>query len=464
MSDSTITTQCPHCRTRFKVDLRHVGRQARCPNCKAGFEVHAVAEPTSKPSGPTFVGVNCRLCGTRLYGRHDQVGQLLTCPDCNTKTKLPAPKPKEPTKMPAAMLGQQYELWDGDSQPWGTELLKQQKALVPVRCEVCETLQYVEPAMIGQAIECPDCGHATVVKAPKPKLPPAPAEPDLEVEEVRVDESFAPSMPPIYSRYEDFESLSPEEQLAAMNRVVTNRKSRPQMNAWPLLTGWKAFLTGPGVVSRCLSIGILLAFFFTVAVWVYPMILSGYGAVVGLPIMVATAAMIMLGLASASACAIKVVTESSEGNDRIEEWPVNNPVDWMGESFYMAIGVMSSGILGYLIAWASGADVAGKLLGIAASMWVCFPVVHLSTLEALSPWSLLMPGVLRSMTKSAGSWLQFYLLSAIVVGLFVGTVMLLNRYSPELISLAAIPFMIAGMFYFRMLGRLAWRIRHDGDS
>ncbi|MDA8746506.1 hypothetical protein N9N28_17925, partial [Rubripirellula amarantea] len=205
----------------------HIGRRTRCPNCKSPFEVQPAEstpvptpeqEALDDPPAVMHVGVNCQLCGTRMYGRLDQVGQLMKCPDCDTKTVLPPPEPPKGPVMPAAMLGEQYELWEGDDQPWGITLAAAQAELIAVHCELCDTLQHVAPAMVGSAIVCPDCGHATRVRAAKPKPTStrdvAKAEQgELELEPAAVSHAMAtPSEPLLYSRLQDFESKSTEDQ------------------------------------------------------------------------------------------------------------------------------------------------------------------------------------------------------------------------------------------------------------
>ncbi len=285
-AETHVVVQCPDCRAKFRVAAAHVGRRTTCPHCRSPFEVqplgsHSPAEPrVARPAEPTYVGVNCLLCGTRLYGTLADVGKPLRCPDCRSQTKLPPPKPPRGPVVPAAMLGDQYELWEGDDQPWGSTLAATQPGLISVHCELCNTLQYASPEQVGSNLVCPDCGHATRIRAPKP-VPPKPPhhEGDYELAVSEVDASMTtPAAPPIYTRLQDFESKSREEQDREISRVATNRKSRPQMPRFPLLTGWVAFLLAPGVLSRWFSLSVLLALFASLAAFAFPMLFAGFGA------------------------------------------------------------------------------------------------------------------------------------------------------------------------------------------
>lgn len=95
------------------------------------------------------------------------------------------------------------------------------------------------------------------------------------------------------------------------------------------------------------------------------------------------------------------------------------------------------------------------------SLWLCFPITLLSSLEGSSPFSLLMPGVLGSLFRHAPWWLQFYILSGILLTSVAGAIGLAVLVSP-LAAIVLIPVAWGGVaIYFRMLGRLAWRIREE---
>jgi hypothetical protein len=71
--------------------------------------------PFEESAQPDYIGVACRVCQTRLFGRLSQVGQELKCPDCGAMTVLKALTPEaEISPRPA---GEQYELWDADDAP-----------------------------------------------------------------------------------------------------------------------------------------------------------------------------------------------------------------------------------------------------------------------------------------------------------------------------------------------------------
>ncbi|MCC7475869.1 MAG: hypothetical protein IT425_10765, partial [Pirellulales bacterium] len=147
---------CPKCSARFAVAEAMAGRRARCKACNQAFRVprfganehhEATSEPVSPPSSstierPRLVSVECRVCGTLMYGRLEHVGKKVKCPDCGAGTVLPQPPPPKQPNIPAAMLGEQYELWEEDEQPLPSEMIASEPKYIGISCSICGTLMY----------------------------------------------------------------------------------------------------------------------------------------------------------------------------------------------------------------------------------------------------------------------------------------------------------------------------------
>ena len=101
-----------------------------------------------------------------MYGRLDQVGKPLKCPDCGAQTILPPPPPEKPKKPLAAMEGDQYELWGVDEAPSVAEMLAAQPKYIAVECRMCQTLMHATEKQVGKKLKCPDCGTANLVPPP----------------------------------------------------------------------------------------------------------------------------------------------------------------------------------------------------------------------------------------------------------------------------------------------------------
>ena len=171
-----LSVDCPACGAHYDVPLSMAGKLGNCASCGAKIAVPEISAADTNPTAgfddepvptePQYIGVECRVCQTRMYGRPDQVGKEVKCPDCGARTIVPPPPPPKRKKIPAAMEGEQYELWDADEQPLPSQLAAAQPQYIAVRCKHCDTLMYATEKQVGQTIACPDCGKRHVVPPP----------------------------------------------------------------------------------------------------------------------------------------------------------------------------------------------------------------------------------------------------------------------------------------------------------
>ncbi len=77
----------------------------------------------------------------------------------------PPPKPKPPN-IPAALEGEQYELWEPDAQPLPNQIVAAQPKYIAMKCRRCDTMMYATTNQVGQSIGCPDCGTKNIVPPP----------------------------------------------------------------------------------------------------------------------------------------------------------------------------------------------------------------------------------------------------------------------------------------------------------
>lgn len=182
--------------TRLEAKPYQAGMRRRCPVCYWEFTIptaEQIADVTARsrseyelsPEGEpvpgsaayqTYVSVICPLCQTRMYAAADQVGQEITCPDCGTRTKVPAPAPARdaPATGPAAIAADdEYPLYQGEGQP---TLDRQEvyQTYIPVVCGLCQTRMLATVDQVGQEMICPDCGTASTVPPPADQVPSEP--------------------------------------------------------------------------------------------------------------------------------------------------------------------------------------------------------------------------------------------------------------------------------------------------
>ncbi|MFH1919762.1 MAG: hypothetical protein ABIP48_07765, partial [Planctomycetota bacterium] len=130
-----IPVYCPLCNTMMHGTLDQVGEQLRCPDCNTPVVVpppapnwakkgpviprsvddeYALREEPDRPAPkrdaapPTLIPVVCSLCATRMHATADQVGELITCPDCGTPVVVPRPSEPLPKPSPDTTPGSEY--------------------------------------------------------------------------------------------------------------------------------------------------------------------------------------------------------------------------------------------------------------------------------------------------------------------------------------------------------------------
>jgi DNA-directed RNA polymerase subunit M/transcription elongation factor TFIIS len=103
-----------------------------------------------------------------LRATEDQVGQELTCPDCDTAVIIPRPPEVEQKPSPPAAPVEEYALCEEvDESAVGRRLAD--LVYVPVTCPTCSTFMKVPEDQVGHEIECPDCRQPMVVPPPVEK-------------------------------------------------------------------------------------------------------------------------------------------------------------------------------------------------------------------------------------------------------------------------------------------------------
>jgi len=129
-----IPVHCPVCNTLMHGTLEEVGKHLLCPDCYTPVEVpppkapaqekpplaHPVDEEyaireepdgraaESRPADKPLIPVVCSLCQTRMHATLEQVGELITCPDCGRPAVVPRPEAPVPKPRPEGTLIGEY--------------------------------------------------------------------------------------------------------------------------------------------------------------------------------------------------------------------------------------------------------------------------------------------------------------------------------------------------------------------
>lgn len=476
----TVVVSCPACGARLAVPPETLGKRARCAGCSQAFTVSAptskqapAIQPSAKPPEvasdiPEYVGFECRVCGSRMYAEPEKVGKKQRCEDCGTLTVIPPPGAPKPKNIPAALEGEQYELWEPDEQPLPSEILAAQPTLIAIKCRKCDTIMYGTVKQIGQAIACPDCRTRHIVPPlSKPKERVSVLSPDALTP--ALDPTAHPGERPAIVT-SDARMLHELEQAEEYERALEKSRrtgkpmeidihGRPIMPRFPLIKGVLPFLFSAGVpvVWLALSVG----YYASLSVFLYGLaaaMLGGLAALAGMCLFAVGLVMAMICTAGACSVLMQIVMESSEGNRRIHQWP--SFMDWFGNLLYGITALMISAVPGSAIAQipAIQSDQLLSAIVIGAGILICLPIVLLSQLDIGSPWGVLSGRVLASLVRCPFSWTFFYFECAVLATICGAAAYFLTDNNP-MMALRFTPLFVAALILAaRLLGRLAWRL------
>ncbi len=160
-----------------------------------------------------------------------------------------------------------------------------------------------------------------------------------------------------------------------------------------------------------------------------------------------------------AACSLCVLESTAAGIDRIETWPDPQWKEWMAQLIYLGwVGAVPLAVSYGLarLAGLSGMRVEAALPGI---FFLLYPIALMSALEANSIWVPLTLPVLMSLVRWWWAWLTFYLLTGLLAAGLAALFSFSIASSQDLLQLLLGPLTAAAaLIYFRLLGRLAWRM------
>ena len=502
----TLRFACPRCMSPLKARLELAGTWQRCPRCQLRVKVpektllsppieeYALREPETPPAVPPVVAppvvpppvasaspqaraspeappvgpveqrsadeglirVQCLLCGTLMYATEDQIGQKITCPDCQVPAVVTRPIKAPPRQYRSASEIGEYAL-SGRSVRSAAGGPAEPQDGVTVSCPVCHSQLRAGLDQVGTKIACGDCGTVLIVPPPPPEA--------VAVQKADGPGEYGPaagSDANVWGAAPANSTPAPVAEkprvAAAVERALELDAERPKMPRWLFLDGTFTFPFTFGA----------LAFTFVLATWVILPIWLGKTAIELAKVELATtffgsafvgAVAVVLGtmwFALASACALSVVRDTSNGCDKIETWPDLAFIDWIVEPLFLFNSISLSVLPCLGITWWTTRSV--ELTGWAAlSGFFLFPIFLLSMLDKNSLLAVLSPAIFRTFWRAWTGWVRFYFLTALLMAALIGVSLAAYAVGPNCAVIAvAIGLGIGWMIYFRMLGRLAW--------
>ena len=451
----TRLLSCDACRASLPYEPEQAGSKCRCGSCGKILTIPSDNDPQHRAPGPEYVSFACPLCQSNLSARIEHVGKKAKCPDCDTISVVPPPPKVKKKKPPRAMHGQQYGLWGVDEAPLPAELAAKQPKLFPVYCDLCNTLMQAQVKQVGSKLKCPDCGSKTRVPEPPPEQPVTTVlVPDGQ--EYQLDESAAPGPRPVPVPPALIEGQKQDEY---RDRLQAEYGDRPKLPRLPTLQGVWPMLLRPPLPTWWLGLSCALTAALMLGLSVLGSGGGGFEAIMALCFFAMGCIIGCFWFSASAALGCCVLTDSSEGNNKLFNQPASAPQEWIGETLFVAIALAASAIPG----WAVGAILAGQGIGFpglpvqglatGVGMLLSFPVLLLSTLETGSPIEIFSPRILKSLIRRPFHWLLLYIQTAIIAG---ACLWLATLWVPDSLYLFCPSAMAASLLYFRLLGRFAW--------
>ena len=485
-----ISFPCNLCNANIGVRVEQVGEEIVCAECgkkiivpksiaqkaeaKLKGKLDQVIESltpkatyslSNGTSAPTDDGAKqfmflCRLCGTRLSATEEQVGTMVTCPDCTTKTKVP-PKPVkiETAPLPPSAIEEDEEPSSGSAK----------EDVVPVVCRLCGTRMHAKESQIGKFKTCPDCGQKTEIKAVPKRQKIATATTSADAYGINKADVLTPR-PTVRAGvdYRDVEgSLGKElreERYRDGKRVSGRSFNRPALPNRPLTERFFVPFGSPSTWVPPLPTVAISSLGVIIVAWAT----RGGGGIgmftFGLAVIVAW----LVAYCYFASFLVHLYNFTSGGMDEGEFQGETAPMDYFLMGFWLFIfsfiAILPGCFLGNVLYQALGAPAIVYVM-IRVSHWLIFPICFLSSMESGSMLALLAKNTLVSLVRQPFAWLRFYLLTGVLFVLsdlclaFAETWLLGSEIGfYVLLTLFSFLFAIQSLFFFRLLGRLAWLV------
>jgi len=497
-----ISFPCDVCNTNIGVRKEQVGEEIICPECGTKIivpkSIATIAEARRKEKLDKVIELTrykatyslqdgttvptedwskrfrflCRLCGTTLFATEEQVGTLVTCPDCETKTKvLPQTRKTETAPLPPTTF-------EGDTvyqiaTPSSASSKKNPapvEPVVPVVCRSCGTRMHAAESQIGQFKTCPDCGQQTKITAvPKPRK--------ITTETTSADAyglNNADEPAPRPARF--FTSLTPALLRKRQNELESCRSlNRPPLPKRPLTERFFVPFGDPGTWLPLLSLvpvvplgaiaiswaagateggGIMGEEFFGFAI---------FAVSVGLLIFTVLVAVFCYFASFLVHFYDMTCSGMDEGEYRGEIAPFDYFIIGLWLFFFSFVAVLPGYFIGNFLYQSLG-EPSFIYMMMRISHWFFFPICFLSSMEEGSMFAVLAKNTIASLFRLPFAWFRFYFLTGVLFALcdrgFFVAVSSDSTGSLFFVwtTLFFLLFAIQSLFYFRLLGRLAWLI------
>lgn len=320
---------------------------------------------------------------------------------------------------------------------------------ITVVCPTCNARMHPHPKYAGKKIKCPDCFVGVRV----PTLEEARTQ--HKPRTLRTAKNLKPYKlnAPAETKHVKLDYL--------MAQAEIREEPPPPPPRWTFFSGVFTFPWKKDVIVRwlflslgCTAVGLVGAIILLLS--------KSIGGYIGIVLAFFALPVIWLSIwtfSYAAACCLAVIEDTAAGNDKITSWPDPNWRDWAARLIYLSYLGMVVGVVAYGVGQLAGMLSGQYLWPMAASFFLLYPFVLLSSLETNSPWQPVSLPILKSLLVLWWGWLLFYVEAALIAVVWLGPVVLGGLRFPLLTALLTGPILAAVMLICaRLLGRLAWRV------
>lgn len=423
-------------------------------------------------------GINCRLCGTRVYARPEQIGQQFRCPDCHSAIDVVAPRTAQPQpKSPSLDDIVEVPLGAPVQPPRYKPMVRPdgEDAVLGLLNDPPFDLDGDPPR--SAAADFPAVGSDPASPNPRPQSPAAsaPNAADQAASAAEDDDDFEFRLSDPVERpaikvelphhiAADLPDPRDEESYGDELWGVGSDGTRPRWQQSPFLVGVLEFLIQPSTlgswIGYSLSAGALMGLL------QFALQLSqteGYAQAAALLVSIGFTVMFLCWCGAFGAACLAVIQDTANGSEAVEDWPDWHFVDWFARSFTLAVAAFVAAFPGMLLAsvmLTGGAPLIAIPLPVLASLIALGPIVLSSILVEGSVLSVVSPTVLRMVRTAADGWILFYMLTFVIGLLAVGALALSELGSLITAFIAGALSATLVLIYCRLLGRLMWYSQH----
>lgn len=445
----------------------------------------------------------CHVCGTRMYAKESQIGQTMRCPDCFTDVTIKAPKvgPPPPKKKTLDEL-EEFQLSEPSERPNYKPMIETRGEYAELQLLDTKAAPRKEPAAPGSNTTSKPLPDTVDPMWNEPLLPAAIAAPQAAAVPIHASTAIIPGD----EDPDDQEVVlsAPVERIETKTEIkVPNippppkeeRREQPTWNddEWGFIAdprqagAWQKSPFFVGLLSVFLDLNLWLrvaAYSVGLAI-VLSMI--GQAAILSDPqspqtlkaIFTFLAAMILgfLILMSFSPCLLAIASDTANGDSKVRDWPDWNIGEWIFSALFIPFAAIVAVLPGGVLACMFG--LAGHLwlapFPVLVSFLLFFPIPFTSMVTESSPVYVVSGTVIRSLRSHGDGWISIYVLSFFIFMFAAAGIAIMEAGVSAggsvyivLAAMAAPVYVLLGILYFRLLGRLMWytqtRVRQNSPT